>query len=61
LTVLSAADAEGLAQICIGFQGAQNEKGDEVGLRFWYEMTKRLRAFAEARGKMEERHEQTDT
>lgn len=46
---LTSEDAEGLARVCIDFQGKMIEKGDEIGRRFWHEQTKKLQAFAALR------------
>jgi hypothetical protein len=55
LMVLSGDDADGLANTCHQFQGELVHKQDEFGARFWREMEIRLRKFAEARRKIEEK------
>jgi hypothetical protein len=55
LMILSGDDADGLANTCHQFQGELVHKHDEFGARFWREMEIRLRKFAEARRKIEEK------
>ena len=46
LHVLTVADAEGLARVCMSFQTEMVHKMDEVGARVWREQGIRLTKFA---------------